>query len=36
MSILIKHGRIVTAAEDFIADVYIDGVAGIRQHGTSD
>lgn len=25
MSILIKNGRIVTAAEDYIADIYIEG-----------
>ena len=25
MSVLIKHGRVVTASEDYIADVYIEG-----------
>ena len=25
MSVLIKSGRVVTAADDYVADVYIDG-----------
>ena len=25
MSVLIKNGRVVTAAEDFIADIYVEG-----------
>ena len=25
MAVLIKHGRVVTAAEDYIADVYVEG-----------
>ena len=36
MSILIKNGRVVTAADDYIADIYIDGetVAAIGRHLT--
>ena len=25
MSVLIKNGRIITAADDYVADVFIDG-----------
>ncbi len=34
MSVLIKNGRIVTAAEDYIADIYIEGeqIAAIGQN----
>jgi len=34
MSILIKNGRIVTASEDYIADIYIEGehIAAIGQN----
>ena len=38
MSVLIKNGRIATAAEDFIGDIYVEGetIAAIGKHLTNE